>query len=167
MPHACLIVKSDQDLMDGVCDFVLAGLKGGEMVVAVVDKERIGPLLRQLERIDSEVAEDAIRDSQLFIWTPEETYILGGVFSPAKMIALIQQLVGDAYRRGFKKMRGVGEINWAMTGLPGSQDIFDYESRINRLVRGKPNISFLCVYDERVFPRRTIEETLRVHGQKQ
>ncbi len=111
-----------------------------------------------------ELIESATRDEQLAVRTPEETYILSGVFSPAKMISLIQGIIEYSKRRGFVRFRGAGELNWAMTGMPGSENLFNYEASLNKFLKERPDVSILCLYDRRVFPPRIIEEAQLVHA---
>ncbi len=59
-------------------------------------------------------------------------------------------------------IRGVGEMDWALQGVPGTEYLLPYEARLNNLFDGVPAL-MLCIYDLRRFSGSTIMGVLRTH----
>jgi hypothetical protein len=53
-------------------------------------------------------------------------------------------------------------MTWAKRGHPGSENLVEYESRVNVLMRTVP-VSALCQYDARRFDGATLYGILSVH----
>jgi hypothetical protein len=164
MTHAFAAPENDEELVKIVADFILKGLKEEAMVVGIIEEPQIGEVFREIEARDFELIERAVKDEQIELRTPEETYLAGGEFSPERMIGLLQELVKNSRKRGFKKLFGTGNLGWASKGAPGSDKIFIYEAALNRIAKGNPDVSILCLYEKRAFQEEILKEAALVHG---
>lgn len=165
MPHTCSSPNGDEEFFKTACAFVLQGLRTGALTAAIIEKERIEELFKRIERTDYELVETAVRDNQIVVRTPEETYLQGGEFSPQRTLELISGFFSEGKRRGFTKFFGLGSASFVARGAPGSEKFFQYEAMVNRLLKGSPNHSILCVYERPIFPGKLLEEAFVVHGQ--
>jgi hypothetical protein len=77
----------------------------------------------------------------------------GVSFSADCMIALIEKTVVDARRNGCPRVRGFGEMHRALSGLPGTDELLQYESRVND-VWDEYQDPLVCVYDISKFSAR-------------
>ena len=53
-------------------------------------------------------------------------------------------------------------MTWALRGLPGSQRLMEYESKLNTVLSGGQCLG-LCQYDRRSFDLATLEQVLLTH----
>jgi hypothetical protein len=74
--------------------------------------------------------------------------------------------VGAAYdrsiREGYAGARLTGEMTWSTRGLPGSENLAEYECRLNILLRTVPTTA-VCQYDAQRFDGATLYDILSVH----
>jgi hypothetical protein len=76
------------------------------------------------------------------------------------------ETVGEAHyrsvREGYAGARVAGEMTWAKRGIPGSENLAEYESQVNVLVRTVPTTA-VCQYDAQRFDGATLHDILSVH----
>ena len=62
--------------------------------------------------------------------------MLEGVFDPDGMICLLEKETRRALDEGYSALRLTGEMSWALQGLPGSERLMEYESKLNTFFSG-------------------------------
>lgn len=92
----------------------------------------------------------------------ENTYLEQGRFSADRMIALIRKCVEDSRNNGYPRIRGFGEMHWALRDLPGTEELIEYESRVND-VWDEYQDPIVCVYDVNKFSGRVLMDILATH----
>ncbi len=80
----------------------------------------------------------------------DNTYLIDGHFSADRMVSLIEKTVVESRRKGYPRVRGFGEMHWALSGLPGTEELIEYESRVND-VWDEYQDPLVCVYDLKYF----------------
>lgn len=109
------------------------------------------------------VPEQVLRTAQqLRIKPAMPTYCPDGRFEPERMWGLLEQCYEDARRDGFSGGRATGEMTWALSGVPGSERLVEYEAGINEVVARVP-LTVLCQYDATRFDGATLQRVLEVH----
>lgn len=68
--------------------------------------------------------------------------------------------VDKASADNFDLIRAVGEMSWVLPGVPGWDDLFVYESSLNRMVEEMPAI---CLYGLQKFGARMLVQVLQTH----
>jgi AcrR family transcriptional regulator len=137
--------------------FVVEGLVTGERVIHLVES-REGYLDRLSAMID---VSGALQSGQLDVRSWSDSYISGGTFSASRMLALVRRLLRDA-QAGFAATRLIGDMAWAHAGVPGVDELPEYEREVGRIV-SRPFVSVLCAYDTSENSPGQIDEVLPLH----
>ncbi len=147
--HICGFYETEEEHRALVTPFLLQGLERGERVVYVTDAHSAGTILGYLQDAGVDVGTVTAR-GQLVFRTAQETYLQGGRFDPDRMLALLRAETEGALTDGFTGLRITGEMSWALRGMPGTEQILQYEAQVNALL---PDLPFtgLCQYDRRQF----------------
>jgi hypothetical protein len=159
--HICQIYSDADERTSAIFKFVETGLKRREKTACFsrdLDKNVMNSWFSQTEvNLDSE------QDRGHFILSDAETiYFANGVFDPERMLALLTQFHEDAVSTGQTGARVIGEMSPHIINVPGGSRLFEYEARVNSLLRIHP-VTAVCQYDARRFDGRTIMDVLTVH----
>jgi hypothetical protein len=159
--HVCAFFSSPQDEYDTMLPFVRDGLERGERAYHVVPAEEVEEHLERLRRGGIDVAA-ARRSGHLEVKTPEETYLRGGSFSQAAMLALIQESLEAGAAVGFPLTRFVAHAQavWANPGLV--DEWIEYEARLNDMLPAYDD-PVICTYDARLLSGSLAVDVLRTH----
>ncbi|MDB5858404.1 MAG: sensory transduction histidine kinase [Ramlibacter sp.] len=156
--HACAFFDSAEAEYRALVPFVRECLHAGGRCVHFFDR---ADKTRRLQRL-AQVAElgQAAADGQFELLDWEETYLRGGRFDADATLALVGELFGD--RHGFPWTWGWGDMEWAQTGQPGSEQIIEYESRLNTVLQpGADRV--VCAYDVRRHDATMVMDILCAH----
>jgi DNA-binding CsgD family transcriptional regulator len=118
-----------------------------------------------LERaLDEQTAASLSRDelSRLNVASAMDVYYPTGEFVPQATLDQIMKFYEISLADGARGCRSLGEMAWALRGVPGSDQVVEYEASINALVDKVP-LNVLCQYDTEQFDGETIFEILCVH----
>lgn len=163
--HMCYIYNNEDERNEVMAKFVKSGLLGGEKVGYFVDKISPAEMRDHLATLGISPSPSpslhAARE-QLVISDALETYCCDGCFKPAAMLEKISDFYHQSQQEGCDGARVTGEMTWALRGVPGSEKLIEYESRLNLLVEENP-ITLICQYDANRFNGATIYDVLNVH----
>lgn len=158
--HICAFFDSREQEYDVLGPYFLEGLEQGEQVINIVDDERRGEHRARLLTHGIPV-DEAIAAERLKVLTSEETYTKGGRFGAERMYEMLQGALADAKRSG-RKVRTSGVMDWATRGHAGTEELMDYEARVNVLVP-MYDCTLLCVYDLAEINGRMMMDILTTH----
>jgi hypothetical protein len=159
--HIAWLYEMEQRHRAILTPFLRQGLEGGEKVLYIVDFHTAEAILGYLRDAGLDV-EPYLASGQLTILTCGETYIREGVFNPEAVLTFLQAETERALAEGYVALRSSGEMTWALQGLPGSQRLIEYETRLNEFVPGSKCL-VTCQYDRRRFGSKVLLDVLRVH----
>jgi formate hydrogenlyase transcriptional activator len=134
--HLCCIYETDEEHRILLTTFMKHGLQLGEKIIYVVDVR---------------TAEDIL-----------ESYMSGGIFDPDGMIALLKKETERALEEGYATLRVTGEMSWALRGLPGSDRLLEYETKLNEFFPDHACMA-ICQYDRRRFDSEILLDILLTH----
>ncbi|MEW6141738.1 MAG: PAS domain S-box protein [Chloroflexota bacterium] len=160
--HLCLIYETWEEWREAVVPFIAIGLKRGEKCIYIADTstaEQVKGYLSQ-EGIDSAAAE---QKGQLVVLSHTEAYTREGSFDPDRMISLLIEATKQAVAEGYPALRATGEMTWALRGLPGSEKLIEYESKLNHDVFPHYPCLAICQYDRWKFDPEVIKGVLMTH----
>jgi len=152
--HICAFYRGAAQRDELLLPYLREGLRVGDKCICVTDDPAAGESVRALPA-------DA---GQLQAMDSATTYVVGGYFAIDRMIefwdgAVGRAVVGDGYRF----VRAVGEMTWALRGLPGVEHLLAYEARLNDFLPRYPQM-ILCLYDlEQFSDGQILLEILRTH----
>jgi hypothetical protein len=158
--HICAFFDSRDQEYDILVPYFKEGLREGEQVINIVDAERHADHCARLEARGIAV-DDAVAGAQLKVLTSEETYTKGGRFGAQRMYELLQGALATAAWTK-KRVRTSGVMDWATRGHAGTEELMDYEARVNVLVPIY-DCTLLCVYDLNEISGRMVMDILRTH----
>lgn len=159
--HLCCFYESDEEFKKIMIPFIKQGLMQGEKVIYIVDantKETIVNYLLE-DKVD---ANQYLSKGQLQILPVDQAYMKDGIFDPDKMIELLESETQKAVQEGFSALRVTGEMTWALRGLPGSERLIEYESKLNKFFPGSRALA-ICQYDMRMFKPDILMDALATH----
>lgn len=159
--HMCYIYNNEDERREVMARFMESGISDNEYVFYLVDSMSKDDMVSHLQEIGVNLPPE-IDEQQFCIMQAENTYCPGKNFSPEVMLQTLKTTYEESISNGFAGCRGMGEMSWALRGIPGSERLVEYESRINLIVRNHP-LTAICQYDANRFDGATIFNILSVH----
>ena len=160
--HICAFFDSTAQEYGCLVPYFAEGLDRGEQVVTIRDAKNIGGHVSRLKDAGAFRVDEAIRDNRLRVVASEETYLQDGVFEVERMYQMIARALTEAPREGFTRVRTCGDMSWALRDMPGTDELMQYESRVNKLTQ-EHDCTLMCVYDINQFSGRAIMDVLATH----
>jgi hypothetical protein len=71
-------------------------------------------------------------------------------------------VIDESRASGHARLRTRGDMGWALTGLADTDELMEYEARVNLLTHAH-ECAFMCVYDLNRFGGRAIMDVLSTH----
>lgn len=157
--HMACILGFDEARRTFLCAFVQDGLERGDKVLCLESRVNEVPGFLSEEGMSPGSLLEAGR---LEILPAERTYTREDRFVPERMIDLLAEETRAALSGGYRALRVAGEMSWALSGIPGSERLVEYEARVNDFFRDRPCLA-LCQYDRRRFHPATLMGVLLTH----
>jgi len=160
--HICAFFDSRDDQYEVIIPYIKEGLDKKEKVINILEGAAHPEHLRRLSAAGINTSEE-MSSKQLSVLATEDTYLLGGNFAAEKMLQLLDDALNEAYKQGFESVRACGEMIWALQNLPGTDELIEYEARLN-LLTPKHCCSLVCMYDVNRFSGRVLADVLATHS---
>lgn len=157
--HICAFFNSRDEQYDILLPYLKEGVEQGNYLITITDPANKADHLERLRDFGIDPAALGARGHTLDV-TADDTYVKGGEFSASDMYDIIEGAVEGATQNGFTGLRGFGEMHWALKGLPGTEDLIAYESRVNYF---NPRLLTVCVYDVNQIKARVMADVLATH----
>ncbi len=159
--HLCCIYESQEEWQGLIKPFIGLGLERREKIIYIVDSTTAEKVLRSLleNRLESKLYSES---GQLIFLNADQAYMQEGIFDPERMISFLQEQTERAINEGYSALRITGEMSWAVRGLPGSERLIEYESKLNDFLSRSKCLA-ICQYDRRRFEPRVILDLLTTH----
>jgi len=159
--HVCAFYRGGSERDEMLLPYLAEGLRAGEKCICVVDASDPGAVLTSL---GGEVDVGChLAEHRLEMFTSEEAYLRKGRFAPASILEFWDGAIAAALGpEEFTFVRVVGEMSWALRGLPGSEELFAYEADLNRFALRYPQV-LLCLYDLERFGGEILVDVLKTH----
>lgn len=159
--HVCAFFRGPEGRDEILLPFLRSGIERGDKCIAVLDQARAAAVRRGL-RDDCDV-DAALASHQLDLLRSVDTYLSGGRFSTDAMLGFWSEAVGSCLAKGpYDFARALGEMTWALSQLPGVEQLVDYESELNRFLPRYPQV-VVCLYDLDQFDGHVVVDLLRTH----
>lgn len=160
--HVCAFFDSRDDQYNVILPFINEGLERQEKVINILEKACHHDHCQRLSEGGVSLKEKAT-SRQLDILASEDTYLKGGSFGAEKMLLLLEDALIEAQDEGFSSVRACGEMVWALKDVPGTDELIEYEARLNFLTP-KHSCSLICMYDVSKFSGRVLADVLATHS---
>lgn len=159
--HVCAFFDSREEQYETLLPWIKEGIKNNEEVINILDGGLHHDHCCRLADSDIPVQEAVIR-GQLKLIAADDTYLLGGTFAAERMVNILEQALIDAQNGPYSIFRGYGDMEWALKNLPGTDELIEYEARINTFAP-KYDCSILCAYDINRFSGSAVADILATH----
>ena len=159
--HACALYQDAAEQDAVLVPYLKEGLEAGDRVMTVAGPGEGPARRRRLQEAGIDV-EKAEREGRLQISSWDEFYLGRGHFDVEEMLAKVQEVIHDSRRLGFKRMRGWGNMEWALEDVSGVEQVAIYESRLNYILPLYKD-ALVCAYDTTRFSASILEDVVRAH----
>lgn len=156
--HAVLLYSSGAEQADVLETFVDAALNANDRLLYVGDREH-GE--RGLKAYGTAGAR-ALSSGQFLIEDSDNTYMAGGRFDAARMLAHYGGAVDAAIADGYSGLRVAADMGWAVRGLDRKDGLVQYERAINQALGGRAAV-VLCQFDRRLFDDEVLVALTAAH----
>jgi hypothetical protein len=159
--HICAFFDSKDDQYESLIPFFKEGLENNEEVITIIEDDKRADHCCKLK--DAGIAyEETLQRGQLMVLSSEETYNLGGVFAAERMLTLLQDMLSKSRQGRYQFVRACGSMDWAVRNLPGTDELMQYEARVNSLIP-KYKCTLICVYDINRISAAAFADILATH----
>ena len=159
--HICAFFDSREEQYEIMLPWLKEGIDNNEEVLTILSSDLHKDHCSRLSNAGIPV-EDSIANNQLKIVATEDSYLQGGSFAAERMFNIVEQALIGAKNGRYGKFRGCGDMEWALKNLPGTDELIEYEARLN-LITPKHECSILCCYDINKFSGNAIVDVLATH----
>jgi hypothetical protein len=158
--HACAFFADEEAEYRALLPFARDCLACGEKCLNFLDPSHRQERLRRLAG-GTAGAEEAIASGQLDVRTWQDSTLQGNRFDQDRMLALFGGMAADG-QGSFPRTRLWANMEWSLSGLPGCEQLVEFESRLNTVLDRSKDI-VLCVYDVRKYSARLVLDILCAH----
>ncbi|GAB7051420.1 hypothetical protein JCM9534A_65460 [Catenuloplanes indicus JCM 9534] len=159
--HVCWTIGTDDEQLRVTARFITDGLARRHRIVYFTHSLLPQAVAAGLDARGVPVAE-AVAAGQLRITSSSGGYLATGRFDAAAMPAAWAAEQAVARAAGWAGLRAIGDMAWAASRLPGSEDLAGYEARVNR-VFAEGYAMALCLYDRRLFTAAELAPITAAH----
>lgn len=159
--HVCGFYFGEDERDALLVPYLSAGLRDGDTCLGIVDSIAPDEVLGKLGAV-LDVA-GCVASRQLRLWRSDETYLRGGVFSPARMVEFWEEQVGTATgEAAYGFVRVVGEMSWLSRVEPDREQVVGYETWAQGFAPHYPQ-ALLCLYDLSRLGSGILMDLLKTH----
>jgi hypothetical protein len=159
--HVCAFFDSKDEQYEVLLPYYKEGLERNEEVLTILESRTHKDHVKRLSNAGIPLAE-TLASGQLKVLSSEETYLKGGTFAAERMFKMLERALIDADNGPFDGVRTCGDMDWALKNLPGTDELIEYEARIN-LLTPKHKCTLLCAYDINRISGRAVADILATH----
>jgi hypothetical protein len=162
--HVCCFFDTMDQRYEALLPTLQEGLQQDEEVICITESALVAEHRARLHAHGIQV--DAYEASgQLSTLDADSTYLQGGRFDKDRMYGILEsclERVGPARR--YRGVRTCGDMAWALQNFPGTDQLMEYESEVNRLLTGRDDITFICIYDANRISGKAMLDLLSTHS---
>ena len=159
--HVCAFFNNVDEQQRVLLPFIRDGFADRDKAFHYVDPQRQDEHMKWLAEAGINVSE-AVGTGQLEVRPWEDSTLSGGRFDLESWLSTFEDVLQSGSATGYGQMRFFGHMEWALTGLPGTEDLMEYETRVNYVIP-KYEDTVVCVYDLRKFGASAVMDALRTH----
>jgi methionine synthase II (cobalamin-independent) len=112
---------------------------------------------------DSGIDVQAAMDSgQLEVQPWQDGPLCDGRFDQDTWVESFEQVLRSGAEAGYAQTRFLADMEWALVDLPGTEDLIEFETRVNYVVPKYDNI-VICAYDLSKFAASVVMDAFRTH----
>jgi hypothetical protein len=159
--HICAFFNSVDEQHRVLRPYVADGFAEGDKAYHYVDPQRREEHLGWLADAGVDVQE-AMGTGQLEVEQWQDSTLRGGRFDLETWLATFEEVLQSGSAAGYGQTRFFGHMEWALADLPGTENLMEYETRVNYLIP-KYEDTVVCAYDLTKFGASAVMDALRTH----
>jgi hypothetical protein len=159
--HICAFFNGMDEHYRVLRSYIKDGFDRGDKAFHLVDPKRREDHLRRLADAAIDV-EEATTSGQLEVRPWEDGPLHGERFDQDRWLAEFEEALQSGPESGYAKTRFLAQMEWALADLPGTDDLMEFETRVNYVVP-KHDHAVICAYDLSKFGASTVMYALRTH----
>lgn len=159
--HICAFFNSVDEQHRVLRSYIKDGFADGDKAFHYVDPKRRDEHLSWLAEEGVDVPE-ATATGQLEVRPWQDATLRGGRFELETWLSTFEEVLQSGPAAGYGQTRFFGHMEWALTGLPGTEDLIEYEIRVNYVIP-KYEDTVVCTYDLTKFGASAAMDALRTH----
>jgi len=159
--HICAFFSDMDEHYRVLQSLMKDGFDQGDKTFHLIDPERREDHLRRLADAGIDV-EESIASGQLEVHPWEDGPLHGERFDQDTWLAGFEEVLQSGPASGYTKTRFLAQMEWALVDLPGTDDLIEFETRVNYVVP-KYDDPVICAYDLSKFGASTVMYALRTH----
>ena len=159
--HICAFFNSFDEQHRVLRPFIQDGFADGDKAYHYVDPARWEEHLGWLAEVGINV-DEAMGTGQLEVQRWQDSTLLGGCFDLEAWLTSFERILQSGPAAGYGQTRFFGHMEWALTDLPGTGDLMEYETRVNYVIPRSED-TVVCVYDLTKFGASAAMDALRTH----
>lgn len=160
--HTALFYRDQREQFAASVPFIRTGIERGEQCCYVTGDDS-PDTVRDALRSDGLDVDALARSGAFVIKTARDVYLPTGRFDKDTMFAFFEGATKEAIASGHTALRATGDLGWALSDAPGSEDVMAYERALEDQYRRFP-VTILCRYDSALFPKELLDEAHRTHA---
>jgi DcmR-like sensory protein len=157
--HVCAFFTSQEDHYRILLPFITEGFERGEKAVHIVNPQRRGDHESRLAAAGIDPAE-AQKSRQLELREWSEAHVIDGFFDQERTRRVIDEICGRSAADGFRRIRFVTQMEWAVESETDMDALLEYEARVNLTPVDHPVV---CAYDLTKFRGDVVVDVMRTH----
>jgi hypothetical protein len=162
LQHVCAFFDSRDEQYDILNPYFREGLDTGDEVVTIVESSFHDEHMQRMAGGGVPVGA-SMESGQLQVLASEESYLKDNVFVVERMYSMLEEVLRNASSGPYGSVRTMGDMEWALKNLPGTDELMMYEARVN-LLAAHHDCTLLCAYDVNRFSGRVITDVLATHS---
>jgi excisionase family DNA binding protein len=162
VPHVSAFFRDEDELWALVRPYLLQHVRAGLPILYICDSLTVDTFRERLRREGHDPA-PLEATGYLRLLTADQAYLRTGAFSADGMIAFMESAIVELRAAGHLALMLSGEMTWFFSGAPGVDGMWEYETRLNDLMRRYPGVTTVCSYDLRRFDGVAVVEALCSH----
>ncbi len=159
--HICGFFDSEDERYEVILPYLKEGLEANEEVLNILESTSYSDHCNRLYKAGIAV-DEKIANKQLKVLSADETYLKGGSFAADNMYDLVEKAFIDSKNAGYDSIRACGDMSWALRNVSGTDELIEYEARLN-LLTPQHSCSLICMYDINRFSGRALADVLATH----
>ena len=159
--HVCAFFNGLDEEHRVLRSFIKEGLEHGDKTIHIVESGLRDGHLKRLSDAGIDVAR-VLATAQLEVWSWDESYLREARFDQDRMLAQVGGAIESSAAAGYPITRFLGHMEWAVLDAPGVDDLLEYETRLNYVLRPYAH-PVVCAYDLSKFGAQVAIDAMRTH----
>ncbi|MBW4888363.1 MEDS domain-containing protein [Mucilaginibacter sp. HMF5004] len=159
--HICGFFDGEDERYDVILPYLKEGLENNDEILNILESTSYNDHCHRLQNAGIEV-DSKLESGQLKVLSADDTYLQGGYFAADKMYKKLEDALISNEDAGYDSFRACGDMAWALKNVAGTDELIEYEAKLNQLVP-QHVCSLICMYDINRFSARVLVDVLATH----